>query len=86
MTAVKILVGNINEAIINPLIALLFTAATVYFLWGVMQYLWAARENADQEEGKMHMLMGVIGMALMVSVYGVLRVATGTFGIPCPGC
>lgn len=86
MESVKRLIGNINEAVVNPLIGFLIVLATVYFLWGVMQFIWASRADGDQEEGKQHMLWGIIGMTLMVSVYGILRIITGTFGVPCPGC
>ncbi len=86
MQSVQRFVGNVNEAIINPLIGFLFVLATVYFLWGVMQFIWASRSDGDQEEGKQHMLWGIIGMTLMVSVYGILRIVTSTFGVNCPGC
>lgn len=86
MNAAKELVGRVNEAVINPLILLLFAAATLLFLWGVAQFLFTASQSGEQDEGKRHMLWGVIGMAIMISVYGILRVITTTFGVDCPGC
>lgn len=67
------IIQKVNDAILQPLIALLMAAAVAYFLFGVMKFV-KNQDNEDaQVEGKKHMLWGVIGIAIMVSVYGILN-------------
>jgi len=77
-TAAERLVGALNEYIINPIIGLLFAAAMVLFLWGGVQLIIGS--DTGRENGKRHLLWGIIGMFIMVSVYGILNLLAGTFG------
>ncbi|OGG47266.1 hypothetical protein A2671_01865 [Candidatus Kaiserbacteria bacterium RIFCSPHIGHO2_01_FULL_49_13] len=78
------LMARINAAIINPLIALLFVAALAIFILGIAEFIWKADTDDGREVGKQHMIWGIIGMVLMTGVYGVLTIATNTFGIRLP--
>ncbi|MCH7529516.1 hypothetical protein IIB50_00080 [Patescibacteria group bacterium] len=84
MAAVTEFVSNVNQYIINPLIGLLFTLALVMFLYGGAQFILRASEDEGRETGKQHMIWGVIGMFIMISVFGILGVVTNTFGISLP--
>jgi len=79
--AAQRLIENINGAIVNPLIVVMFTFALVAFLWGVRGYV----SNADDPEargiGAQHMLWGIIGMAIMIMAFTIVRVVIATFGI-----
>lgn len=68
------------ENIINPLIGLIFVAAVVMFLWGVTKYIKGAASDSDRETGTKHITWGLVGMFIMVSVYGIIRMALTTFG------
>ncbi len=78
--AAKTFVGKISTLILNPLIALLFGIATLYFIYGVLQYIW----NPDNEEarttGKQSMIWGIVGMFVMVSVFGIMRLLINSIG------
>jgi divalent metal cation (Fe/Co/Zn/Cd) transporter len=77
----KALVGRINEQVLNPLIVLLFTAALVFFVVGLFNFF-GKRDNSEAlEKGKAHMLWGIIGMAIMVSVFGIMNFLTSSLGI-----
>lgn len=79
---VSTLVARITDAIINPLIALIFAAGFLVFAWGVVQFmLGLANDTEAKNDGKKHMLWGVIGMAIMMSALGILRVIANTFGL-----
>jgi hypothetical protein len=69
------------DVIINPLIRGLFAAALVLFFWGVMQFIRGATDESARETGKRHMLWGIVGMAVMVSVFAVIRLATSQIGV-----
>lgn len=82
---VNVLVSRITTVIIDPLLALLFAAGLLVFLWGVVQFLIGVNEESDKkEEGKQHMLWGIIGMFIMVAALAIIRLVTSTFGLSIP--
>lgn len=75
------LLSNINNLIVNPLIFLLFGVALVVFLWGVAQFIINADSSEGRKLGRDRIIYGIIGMFIMVSVYGILSIITHTFHI-----
>ena len=76
--------NKINDAILNPIIILLFAVAFIVFVWGVIRFVRASGNGEDLADGKRHILYGIIGMFIMVSVYGIINIALDTFGIDSP--
>lgn len=72
---------RVSYYIINPLIGLIFAVALAYFIWGVLSFIRNQDSDADREEGKQHMMWGIIGMFLMVAVYGIIGIIINTFGL-----
>jgi hypothetical protein len=70
----------IRNQILTPLIYLLFAVALVYFIFGVVRYLLAERkgDQPGKEKGRHHMLYGALGMAIMISVFGIMQFIWGT--------
>jgi uncharacterized membrane protein YidH (DUF202 family) len=72
--------AKVLTQIVNPLIELVFALAIGYFLYGVFQFI----SNQDNEEmkttGKSHMIWGVVGIAIMLGVWGIMNIITRTFG------
>lgn len=64
--------------IINPLILLMFGAAMIVFFWGVIQFIYNADNENKKSEGKQHILWGLIGLFIMVAVYGILNLIIAT--------
>jgi len=82
---VDVLVQNINTLIINPLLALLFAVGLLVFLWGMVEFLFGVSQGSDKkEDGKQHMLWGVIGMFIMVAAMAIIRLILNTFGLDIP--
>lgn len=71
-------INNLVRVVVNPLIQLLFAAALVYFIWGVFVYLKDSGNDASRTTGKQHMLWGIIGMAIMAGVFGILEITLRT--------
>ncbi|TAK57242.1 hypothetical protein EPO17_02545 [Patescibacteria group bacterium] len=71
--------GLVNKFItlIKYLVPLIFAIALVAFLWGIFQYFFSGAEK--KEEAKDFLLYGIIGLFIMVSVWGLVRILTGTF-------
>lgn len=82
MNSVKELLGEIARLIINPVIILGFVVATIYLFYGIAQMIFKA-DTGDLEKNKKNVMYGVIGLFIMFSVYGILRIVLATFNIPC---
>lgn len=75
------IVAKFQNEILIPIISLLFVLATVFFLWGVMLYVVGSRgDPARLEKGKKVVLWGIVGMAIMASAWGVVRLICNYFG------
>ncbi len=68
------LMNSIERVILNPLIIFLFALAMAYFLYGVMQFIVNPGSEEMKKTGKSHMIWGVVGMAIMVSVFGIMKI------------
>ncbi|MBK5215556.1 MAG: hypothetical protein JJE53_01970 [Candidatus Pacebacteria bacterium] len=78
--SVESLMRAIDKVIINPLIILLFALAVVYFLYGLARYLLSPDNEEIRSSSKSHMVWGVIGMFIMVSVFGIMNLILRTLG------
>ncbi|MCI5051052.1 MAG: pilin [Candidatus Pacebacteria bacterium] len=71
-------IGRINQYLLNPVIVLMFAIALVTFIWGMFSFFGRKDNTEEIEKGKRHMLWGIIGMAIMVSVFGIMNFITST--------
>ena len=83
--AIAPILNKINQFILNPLIILMFAVALLVLFWGLFQFITSAETDEGREKGKRNILWGVIGMVIMVSVYGIIRLILGTLGVPTAG-
>jgi len=74
------LLANINRYIINPFITFLFVLASLLFLYGLTRY-YIMGDAKEKETGRQHMVWGLIGMFIMMSVFGIMNLIMNTFGI-----
>jgi uncharacterized membrane protein HdeD (DUF308 family) len=66
--------------VLNAGIAILITAAIVAVFWGVVRALFAASAD-DKKNGIRTALMGVVAVAIMVSIWGIIRLLQNTFSV-----
>jgi len=78
--SITTLMASINRVIINPLIVFMFALAIVYFLYGLMQYLLSPDNEEIRRNSKQHMLWGIIGMFIMIAVFGIMNILLTTLG------
>ena len=71
--------GLVNKFLdlITIVIPLIFSIALVAFLWGIFQYFFSGAEK--KEEARDFLLYGLIGLFIMISVWGLVKILTGTF-------
>ena len=77
--------NKISLYILNPIIILAFGVAFLIFMWGIVQFILKETADENREEGKRKIFWGLFGMFIMFSVYGLINLILGTFGIPKPG-
>jgi hypothetical protein len=65
-------------AIVDPILLLLTTAAFVYFLWGVAKVVIQSSQGEEALDEKRSMLWGIVGLAIIFGVYGIVNFAIAT--------
>lgn len=81
MNAASNLVDRFVTYIINPAILVIFAAGFFLFIYGLVRFMWTLNQGGEATEGKQHMIWGIVGMLVMVSVFGIITLITDTFGI-----
>ncbi|MFA6536349.1 MAG: hypothetical protein WC250_00855 [Candidatus Paceibacterota bacterium] len=66
--------------ILNAIVPVLIAFAVVYFLYGVFSYVFTDDEE-KKEKAKEVMIYGVIGIFVMVSVWGLVNILAGTLNL-----
>ena len=66
---------------LNSLVPLAIGLAVVIFLFGVIKYVTAGDDEAGRESSRQLMLWGIIGLFVMVSVWGLVQVLNSTTSI-----
>ncbi|MEK7572283.1 MAG: pilin [Patescibacteria group bacterium] len=67
-------------SILNTIIPVIIVLGVVYFVWGVVQYVIANDEEA-KKKGRDRMIFGIIGLVVIVGMWGLVRIVTNTFGL-----
>lgn len=60
---------------------LILAAAVVFFLWNVFKFVMAAGDEEARAKGQQGIIYGIIGIAVMVSVYGLVTFLTSSTGL-----
>lgn len=80
----KTIADFINYAsclLIKSVVPLLFTLATVGFIWGIITYFINPENEEKRSQGKSYMLWGIIGLFVMVSIWGLVNIFSSTFNM-----
>ncbi len=83
----KATVNLLNSIVVNPLLALLFGAGLIVFLFGMAEFFFNLDVRGDlhaKESGRNHMIWGLVGMFIMVCAWSIVQVIAGTVGNPLP--
>ncbi len=74
-------------------VTFLMVLATLYFIWTVIGYI-RVKDAKESEEKKKAMLRGIIGLFVIVGIWGIVRIISSTLGVsggslntndtPCP--
>lgn len=75
------MIGYIIDFVLDPVVSLLIAAAVVVFLWGVVKYITSGDNEEERKKAKDLIIYGIIGLFVMVSVWGLVGLLTGTFDL-----
>ena len=75
------IIAAINTNIVNPLIFLLLAVALVVFLWGLVSYFQNMDNAEERSQGIRHMIWGVVGLLIMISFAGIIKIIKGFIGV-----
>jgi len=75
----KSTIGNITNVLLST-IPVLVGAALLLFMWGLVEYVLSAAGDA-KKESKQRMLWGIIGLFVVTSIWGIVSIVGGSFGI-----
>ena len=68
---------TIFSKILGVIMPVLVSLAVVYFIWGVIQYLLIGNEE-KKKKAKEAIISGLIGLFVIVSFWGIIKVITNT--------
>ena len=73
---------KVIDVINGVLVPVLFAIVFIVFLWGVAKaYIISRGNEAEVKKGHALMLWGLIGFAVMLSVWGLVNIVDSTFGL-----
>lgn len=72
------------KAAMNTATQLILGAAVVYLIWNVFGFVMAAGDEEKRAEKRQGIIYGVIGVAVMVSIYGLVAFLTTSAGLSSP--
>jgi FtsH-binding integral membrane protein len=72
-------VNFLISTLITPLFSLFLAAAVVFFLWNIMGVIKKGDQPEELAKMKEKAIWGVIAIAVMVSMWGLVNFFTGTF-------
>ena len=72
----------LTSIINNSVIPLIFALAVVFFVWGAINVLIInADDEKKREQGKQFMIWGIVALAVMLSIWGLVTILGNTFNI-----
>lgn len=76
LTTFASLIATFNNTVVKALGTLFISGAVVAFFFGVARFVWGLREGkeADITNGKQFMIWSLVGLFVMFSVYGIIKV------------
>ncbi len=64
---------QVMSEILSPLYGLVVGVAVVYFLYGAVMFIVELRNPEKKNNGKQHLLWGLVGLFIILSVGGLLK-------------
>lgn len=66
---------------VQYLAAILVLLAVIFFFYGVVQYFFVTQDVTEKKKGISMMIFGLVGLFVIVSVWGLVAILQHTFGV-----
>jgi len=66
---------------LNVVITIVFVLAVIVFGWGIVKLIIAAGDPAQIKQAKQFILWGIIGIAVLASIFGIITFLQQYFGV-----
>ena len=66
---------------INRLIPFIIGLTVLFFLWGIFSLVFSAKDSEKRAEARGYIIWGIIALAVMVSVWGLVNILRSTFSL-----
>ncbi len=76
---------SISTMILQPITSLLFAVGFLVFIWGLIEFIANPTDPEKKKTGTNHMIFGILGLLIMVSIWGIVGLITNTLGVDCSG-
>lgn len=73
------------SGIINFTIPILGSLAFVVFLWGIIKFIYSGGDENKRKDAKNYIIYGLIGMFVLVAMWGIFQIVLNTFFGGSPG-
>ncbi len=73
------LIDNLTSAILDPITGILVLLATLFFLWGLIEYIAGAASEDKRTQGKDHMMWGLLGLVIIAGTKGIISIIKNFF-------
>ena len=74
------ILGRVITEVFSPLYQLTVGIAFIYFLYGVVRFIMGLSEPDKKNVGREHLLWGIVGLFIILSVGGMLRLFNDVLG------
>lgn len=71
---------NVVTTIFTPLYQLAVALAVIYFLYGAAKFVYDLNDPEKKTFGKSHLLWGMVGLFIILSIGGILPIINGILG------
>ena len=71
---------KVIDQVFGPLYQLVVGIAVIYFFYGVFKFVLDMNDPEKKNKGKEHLLWGTIGLFIILSVGGILKLFNSVFG------
>ncbi len=78
------LLERVVKVIVNPILQVFIAVAVVIFVYGIFEFIRGAENPETRKKGQQHMLYGLIGLTIMISVFTIMRIILNTLGLQGP--
>ena len=72
---------NVIITVLNWLIPFLVVVAVFIIIWGAFQFVVSAGDPEKRKEGRDKILWGIVGVVVMLTVWGLVNILRNTFDI-----